>query len=98
VSGGIDQSERHNEIFIKTISGRENRLRDIFFTDLDLIITRAKINLGEHLSTCQMIKQEDAWQWVPVLDCHHIEWSIINAQLQCLVFLLHKESRTTPRR
>jgi hypothetical protein len=51
VSGGIDQSKRRNQIFIKTISGRESHLRDIFFTDLDLIITRLKINLGEHLSS-----------------------------------------------
>jgi hypothetical protein len=49
--------------------------------DLDLIITQSKINLGEHLSTCQLIKQEvDVWQWVHVLDCHRIEWSIIDAQ------------------
>jgi hypothetical protein len=61
--------------------------------DLDLIITRSKINLGEHLSTCQLIEQEvDAWQWVPVLDCHRIEWSIIDAQSQCLILLHHKES------
>jgi hypothetical protein len=81
VSGGIGQPERHDQIFIKAISGRESRLRDIFFTDLDLIITRSKVNLGEHLSTWQLIEQEvDAGQQVPVLDCHRIEWSIIIAQ------------------
>jgi hypothetical protein len=39
VSRGIGQSERHDQIFIKTISGRESHLWDIFFMNLDLIIT-----------------------------------------------------------
>jgi hypothetical protein len=99
VSGGISQFKRHNQIFIKTVSGRESHLQNIFFTNLDLIITRLKINLGEHLSTCQLIEQEvDAWQWVPVLDCHCIEWSTIDTRSQCLVLLLHKESGIAPRR
>jgi hypothetical protein len=38
VSGGVSQPKRYNQIFIKAISGRENQLQDIFFTDLDLII------------------------------------------------------------
>jgi hypothetical protein len=38
VSGGIGQTKRHHQILINTVSGGENSLWDIFFTDLDLMI------------------------------------------------------------
>jgi hypothetical protein len=99
VSGGIGQPERHNQIFTNVISGRESHLQDIFFMNFDLMITRPMINLGKHFSTHKLIEQEvDAGQWVLVLDYHRIEWSIIDTQTQRMILLLHKESRTTPRR
>jgi hypothetical protein len=73
------------------------RGNEYLFTNLDLIITRSKINLEEHFSTRKLIIQEvNARQWVPTLDSHNIEWSIIDAHAQCLILLLYKESRTTP--
>jgi Mg2+/Co2+ transporter CorC len=48
----IRQSEGHDKIFKETISCCEGCLRYIFSTNLDLMITRAEINLREHLSSC----------------------------------------------
>jgi hypothetical protein len=47
----ICQPKRHDEILIKPVSHRESRLGDIFGTDLNLTIVRAKINLGEHFGS-----------------------------------------------
>jgi hypothetical protein len=81
VSWGIGQPERHYQKFIETMSARESRFGNTFFADFDLMINRLKINLGKHFSTSKLIKIDvDAGQWVLVLDCHRIEWSIIDAQ------------------
>jgi hypothetical protein len=45
VSGGVGQTKRHHQILIKTISSGESSLWDIFFTYLDLMTARAKVNL-----------------------------------------------------
>jgi CDP-glycerol glycerophosphotransferase (TagB/SpsB family) len=45
VSGGVVQTKRHHQILVKTVSGGESSLWDIFFTDLDLMIARTKVNL-----------------------------------------------------
>jgi hypothetical protein len=58
VSGGVDQTKRHYQILIKTVSGGKNSLWDIFFTDLDLMIARMKVNLQKDLQSNQLIEQE----------------------------------------
>jgi hypothetical protein len=45
VSGGVGQSKRHHQILVKTVLGGESSLWHIFFTDLDLMIARMKVNL-----------------------------------------------------
>jgi hypothetical protein len=75
----ICQPKRHDKILIKPIPHRESRLRDIFITDLNLMIARAEINLGEHLGSHQLIKQDvDAWEGVLVLDSDCIQRSVIH--------------------
>jgi hypothetical protein len=49
VSGGIGQTKGHHQILIETVSGGESSLRDIFFIDLNLMIARTEVNLGENL-------------------------------------------------
>jgi hypothetical protein len=47
--------------------------------DLDLMITRTKIDLGEDLSTSKLIKKNiDAGQWIFILDGDGIQVPIIN--------------------
>jgi hypothetical protein len=98
VSGGVGQPKRHHQILIEAISGTESSLEDIFFMDLDLMITLSKINLGEHLRSNQLInKKINARQCIFFLDNHRIEWSVIDTHTHCLILLLlHKESEATP--
>jgi hydrogenase maturation factor len=88
VSGGIGQTKRHHQILIKTVSGGEGSLWDIFFMDLDLMIARTKVNLRKDLCSNQLIEQEiNVGQWILVLDGYCIEWLIIDAQSLGLVLL-----------
>jgi hypothetical protein len=64
---------------MQTVSSGEGYLGDIFGTDLDLMIPRAEINLGEHLSSHYLIKQEvNAGWWILVFDGDDIKRSIIH--------------------
>jgi hypothetical protein len=75
----IGESKRHNQILIQPISGREDNLREIFQTDLDLMITRTKIDLGKDSCTAKLIKENvDAGQWIHVLDGDDIQRPIVN--------------------
>jgi hypothetical protein len=63
VCRSIDESKRHNQILVQPVPGGEGSLRDIFWMDLDLIITRTEINLGKDFSTGKLIKKNvDAGQ------------------------------------
>jgi hypothetical protein len=67
--------------------------------NLDLMIARSQINLREYLSFRQLIKQDvTVGKRIFVLDGDGIEWTIIHAHAQRLILLLHKDSRTIPRR
>ncbi len=69
ISQGIGQPKRHHQKLIESISGRESRLRNITGTDLDLMLARAKVYLGEHFGSHQLSKQNiNAGQRVFVLD------------------------------
>jgi hypothetical protein len=88
VSGGVGQNKKHHQILIKTVSGGESSLWDIFFTDLNLMIARAKVNLQKDLCSNQLIEQEiNVEQWIFVLHGYYVEWSIIDAKPLGLVLL-----------
>jgi hypothetical protein len=71
----IGESKRHNQVLIQPVPGRECSLRNVFWTDLDLMITRTKIDL----STGKLIKENvDAGQRIFALDCDSIQKSVIN--------------------
>jgi hypothetical protein len=47
--------------------------------NLNLVIARAEINLGEHMGSSLLIKQDvNACEWILVLDGDCIERSVIN--------------------
>jgi hypothetical protein len=65
----IGESKRHNQILIQLIHGGESSLRDVFRMDLDLMVTRMKIDLQKDLRTSKLIKKNvDAGQRVLILD------------------------------
>jgi hypothetical protein len=47
VGWSIGKTERHDQIFIQAISGREGCLWNIARSNLDLMIAGAEVNLGE---------------------------------------------------
>jgi hypothetical protein len=63
------------------------------------MIARSKIDLGKDFGTSQLIKENiNAGQLIFILDGHRIEWTIVNTHPQTTIFLLHKKSKTSPRR
>jgi hypothetical protein len=53
----IGESKRHNQVLIQPAHDGEGSFRDVFWMDLDLMITQMEINLGEDFSTGKLIKQ-----------------------------------------
>jgi hypothetical protein len=53
----IGESERHNQILLQVVPSREGSLRNIFRTDLELMITRTEIVLGKDFSTGKLIEE-----------------------------------------
>jgi hypothetical protein len=75
----IGESKRYNQILVQLVPGGEGSLRDIFQTDLDLMITRTEINLGKDSCTDKLIKENvDAGQWIFVLDYDGIQGPGVN--------------------
>jgi hypothetical protein len=75
----IGESKRHNQISIQHILGGEHSLRNIFWMDLNLGITRTKIDLEKDFSTGNLIeKNVDAGQWIFVLYGDGIQRSVVN--------------------
>jgi hypothetical protein len=73
----IGESKRHNQILVQPVPGGEGSLRDIFQTDLDLMITRTEIDLGKDFSTGKLTKKNvDPGQWIFVLDRDGIQRSV----------------------
>jgi hypothetical protein len=59
----IGESKRHNQILVQLVPSGEGSLRNIFRTDLDLMITRMEIDLEKDFNTGKLIKENvDAGQ------------------------------------
>jgi hypothetical protein len=59
----VGESKRHNQILVQPIPGGESSLRNVFWMDLDLMITRTKIDLEKDSCTGKLIKENvDAGQ------------------------------------
>jgi hypothetical protein len=55
MSKSIGESKRYNQILIHHVPGRESGLRNVFLADLDLMITRTKIDLRKDFCTGKLI-------------------------------------------
>jgi hypothetical protein len=51
----IGESKQNNQILIQPVPSGEGSLTNIFRVDLDLMITRTKINLGKDFTTGELI-------------------------------------------
>jgi hypothetical protein len=98
VGWGISESKRHYQELVKTITSGKGSFSNVARSNLDLVITRMKVNLREDFGTSQLIKKNiDSGKRVFVFDGDCIEWSVIHTHPQATIFLLDKESRATPR-
>jgi hypothetical protein len=73
------EPKRHNQILIQLIPGGESGLRNVFWADLNLMITRMKIDLGKDFCTGKLFKKNvDAGQWIFVLDGDDIQRPVVS--------------------
>jgi hypothetical protein len=99
VGGSISESKRHDQELVKTITSGKSGFRNVARSNLDLVVTRTKIDLREDFGTSQLIEKNiDSRKRVFVFDGDYIEGSVIYAHSQATIFLLNKEGRATPRR
>jgi hypothetical protein len=99
VGWGISETKRHYQELVKTITSGERGFRNVTRSNLDLMITRTKVDLRENFGSSQLIKKNiDSGKRIFVLDSDCIEWSVIHAQSQATVFLFDEQSGATPRR
>jgi len=72
---------------------------DILRANPQLMITRMQIDLREHTSTLELIKEIlNAWQGMLVLDGDCIQIPIVDVHSLRAVLLLYKQYRKSPRR
>ena len=78
------------------ITGSEGSLLYVLFLDSQLVVSRSQINLREHSSTLQLIKQVIySWEWVSIIHRHFIQLMIINAKTKGAILLLYKQYRSS---
>jgi hypothetical protein len=93
VGGGISESERHGQELVKTITSGKSGFRNIARSNLDLVVTRTKVDLREDFGTSQLIKKNiNSRKRVFVFHGDRIEWSIIYAHSQVPSFFLTKRA------
>jgi hypothetical protein len=98
VGWGIREPKRHHQELVKTITSGESGFRNVTRSNLDLVITRTKLNLREDFGSSQLIKKNiDSGERIFVLDGDCIERSVIYTHSQASIFLFDEKSGATPR-
>ena len=98
VGRGVGQSKRHHGALVQSVSRGERSLGDIALSDLQLIVSGAKINLGEYTGTTELVKQIiDSRQRLLVLYGDFVEGAVVDAQTEGTIALLSKQHWQSPR-
>jgi hypothetical protein len=93
VGWGIRETKGHYQELVKTITSGENGFRNVTRSNLDLVITRTKVNLREDFGSSQLIKKNiNSGKRVFVLDGDCIERSVIHTHSQATIFLFDEKS------
>jgi hypothetical protein len=94
----ISQSKRHHHILAHTIPQNEGSLWKVTFLYIQLILSRSKIDLREHIHTMEVIKQTiNPRQQVFVFYGNLIQSTIIHAHLLRNILLQDENHRDSPR-
>ena len=90
----IGQSERHYEEFIMPFMCSKCRLLHISRFDMQLMISRAQVQLREDLSTMKLVQQfVNCWNWKTIFNSDSIESYIINTKFPRSIFLFYQQDR-----
>jgi hypothetical protein len=74
IGWSISQSKRHDCVLVQPIPRNERCLGYVTLSNLQLMISRLKINLREYTCTTELVKPIiDPGQWILVLDNHFVE-------------------------
>ena len=77
---GISQPQGHHQKLVMSIMSLESNLANILFSNLELMITGANINLREARSSLELIEQViNYWQGIFVMNSQSVELSIVYA-------------------
>jgi hypothetical protein len=75
----ITETKRHHQILVETISGGESGFGNVAWSNLNLMITRLKIDLEENLDSSQLIEKNiNVGKRIFVFNGHHIERSVVH--------------------
>jgi hypothetical protein len=95
----IRETKGHYQELVKTVTSGESGFRNITSSNLDLMITRTKVDLGENFGSSQLIKKNiNSGKRIFVLDGDCIERWVIHTHSQATIFLFDEKSGATPRR
>jgi hypothetical protein len=56
VGWGISETKGHYQELVKTITSEESGFRNVTRSNINLMITKTKVDLGENFGSCQLIK------------------------------------------
>ena len=97
ISRSIGQPERHHGVFKQSVSSDEGCLQDVCLSHLQLVITGAKVNLGEDTGSTELIKKIlNLGQGVLILDGYVIQRTVVHTQTGGTVSLIHEDHWRSP--
>ena len=87
-AGSIAEAERHNESLVVAVSRLECGLVDVFFEDLDLVVSAFELDLGEEFGATKPVEEiVDSGKRVSILYGLLVERTIVVADAQCAILL-----------
>jgi hypothetical protein len=91
-SGGVRETEWHNEPFIGAIARAERSLPFIAFSDADQMVRMPEIDFGVDLCVARGIQEvRDAWERVAIFLRDLVESSEVNAKTEGTILLADEE-------
>ena len=91
--GGIHEAKGHSFVLVMALVSTESDFGHVLITDLDLTVSRSKIQLGKHGGSVQLIEllvYHRNWELIGY-DCL-VQYSVINTKPQTPNLLLREEN------
>ena len=89
---GVGEAKGHDGVLKVAIPGTKGRLGYVIGVDANLVITMAKVDLGEHRGPVEAVKELiNAWERVAVLNSDVVKATVVDAQAKGAILLADKE-------